>query len=483
MTRVFNLNDVLIIDSRWMLRNDEHYLVLYLIETSEAKTWVLPPLLSYAVALINGGNTYSKLISYIGKIFGIDDFNRAKQVTDEILSHLEKNEVTIKSKSSDDCWNVFDSREFFIPIEEYRFPNRARLKLPTKVSLYTTKKCCADCVYCYADRRKDNSDELLSASDWKAIIDQCLSLGIWNIELIGGDQFASRQNMELIEYLMSKKVSVFLSTKCEITESVAEELVSYGFFDKPRGPPHKLQLSIDSVKPQVADFMSGTQEFLQRISRSVENCIQFNISPKIKTVLTPFNFKEIEDIVHFFAEKGVQEFQFVYYGFSYFKPREDLLLSEEHKKWIHESGTRIIQDYQNLHIVVQDEYGSKPMSYEEKMAAWRKRARCTGGFSSLTILPTGKVVLCEQIPQTERFLLGDIRKDGLMGVWQGEVIEKFLFPPKEVFKGTACEKCAEFNDCHFNAGFCYREALFAYDTMFEALPRCPYQTKKGRRLY
>lgn len=483
MARLFNLEDTLIIDSKWVLRNDQDYIVLYIIDNAEAKTWVLPPLLSYAIVLINGSNTYRQLISKVGRVFGIDDFKGSKLYLDRILKLLRKNEVGVKVKSSSDNWNVFESSEFFIPIETYHFPKRFRLRYPTKVTLYTTKKCCAECIYCYADRREDNPDQVLSLSEWRRIIDECIHLGIWNIDLIGGDQLSTQKNLKIMKYLMSRNISLFISTKCEVTESVAEKLVSCGFFDKPRGSPHKLQLSIDSIIPKLADFMTGTSNFLQRIERSVDNCIKHNIIPKIKTVLTPLNFREIRDIICLFSEKGIQEFQFVYYGLSFPKPREDLLLSEEQKKWIHETYPRIIKDYPKLRIVVQDEYNPNQVSFKEKMAAWRIRARCTGGFSAITILPTGKFVICEQIPQTEQYILGDVREDGLMGVWCGSRIEEFLFRPKEAFQGMLCEKCKEFDDCQYNAGFCYKDALFAYDTMFEASPKCPYQTKLGRRLY
>jgi len=483
---LFKNDDVLIIDSRWVLRNDKDYLVLYLIDTSEAKTWILPPLLSYAVAFINGKNSYSRLISLIGRVFGTDDFGKSKQLTDRVLSILNDRDSIVRKRMEEpkeEDSNIFETKDFFIPLERYRFPENARLKYPTKVNLFVTKKCCAKCIYCYADLRKDNSDELLSFDEWRKIIDQCLSMGIWNIEVLGGDQLSCREGVAVTKYLMSKKVPVFLSTKCEVTESLAKELLSAGFLDKPRGPPHRLQFSIDSLKPEVADFMTNTVGFVERISRSVECCTNHGILPKIKSVLTPYNFMEMENIVSFFSTKGVKDFQFVCYSLSNFQPNEELLLSDDMKKWIHECYTyELVTKYPELHIVVQDEYRQKSPTFEERVDTWHKRARCTGGYSSLTILPTGKVVICEQMPQEKKFIVGDIRKEGLMGVWLGEEIEKFLFPPKEAFVDTSCEKCLEYADCHYNAGFCYRDALFAYGTVLQAPPNCPYQKKKGRSL-
>lgn len=255
-----------------------------------------------------------------------------------------------------------------------------------------------------------------------------------------------------------------------------------GFLKKPRGPPNQMQLSIDSVRPKIAEYMTGVHGFLKRVTRSAQICNQYGLNPRVKCVLTSINYKEMKNIIEYFLPYGVKKFQFVLYGLSYYKPRPDLLLNREQKKWIKDFYMdRILPFYKGFQILMQeDEFGD--YSPEKKKELWSMRARCTGGYSAITILPTGKAVICEQMPQTTEFIVGDYKNGGLMGLWNDPKLKKFLFPSKEQFIDSACGECEDFDACVNNAGFCFRDALFAYDTVFQAPPRCPNQKKSGRRI-
>lgn len=176
---MFKLDEKLIIDQSWVIRHDGNYVVLYKVDASEAKTWILPICTSYIFALVNGENTYNEIIEKIMYIFGID-YELAKDYLNKTLCPFE-DDIIVRPRKADDCWNIFDTRDYFIPCEKYHFPVHSRLNIPTKINLFTTKKCCADCIYCYADRRSDRKSELLSLVDWKEIIDEALKFGIWKL--------------------------------------------------------------------------------------------------------------------------------------------------------------------------------------------------------------------------------------------------------------------------------------------------------------
>ncbi len=283
---------------------------------------------------------------------------------------------------------------------------------------------------------------------------------------------------------MKSKIPVFISTKSLITKELLSDLSDAGFNDYVRGIPNTIQLSVDAAEPALADKLTNSSGYLDRVDRNIKNCLKYNIRPKIKSVLTKLNYQELMPVIEKYSNMGIINFQFVYYGLSYFRPREDLLLTSSEKEYIHAINEEIIKkQFTGLDITVQDEFISlkeEPLSFEEKKRNWANRSRCSGGYSSMTILPDGKVILCEQMPRSNEFFVGDVNNFSIPEIWTSKYLENWLFPDKEKFKYTDCYACHEFKDCIHNAGWCYRDALFVYDKMFEASPKCPYQTKVGR---
>jgi len=476
---MFAFDSVLGVINDWMLRNDGDYLLLYKISTTEAKTWVLDPLQALVVCLIDGGTCYGNLVQELGKILAVS-CDRSKELLDGVLSVLNADEGIVEDVKLTRC-RSFSTEDFFIPLAQYRPPDTARLALPTKIGLFVTARCCADCVYCYADRRAATSTSLLQYSRWKEIIDECIDLRILNLDLLGGDTLSTNGARDVLMYLLKSGIQAFVSTKCEITPQIAGELVEAGFLDTEYSEENILQLSIDCADPSLADYLSGAEDFLGRCTRSVAACLAAGVHPRVKSVLTSRNFDRISSVVEYFSQRGVQDFQFVQYGISHFRYREDLFLSSDQKARIRDDAASVRSLNPELTIAVQDDI-DQPLTATEKQEAWQRRARCTGGFTSIVITPEGDVIACEQLPQTSEFILADLRDGSIRDAWKDARFDAFLFPERSLYAGSPCERCEDFLACHADAGFCYRDSLLAYGTVYEAPPSCPRQTRQGRRL-
>lgn len=480
----FYPKDIPIIHPEWVLRNDSSYLILYKISSSESKRFVLHPISACIVCLINGKNSYDKICKTIKSVFGFDDFGKSQKIFNEITNSLNTESHVIIKKNSHNNINIFDTSEYYIPIGDYNYPKQSRFKLPTNVMLITTSSCQTDCMYCYAERNVSNNS-YLSYDKWIKIIDECLKLNIFNIEMSGGDSLADSTSMEIILYLIRSKIPVFISTKSKIKESYVRALIDSGFKHLNRSLENIFQISIDSCQDEIADLLTGCKNYLNRADSNIQLLQKYDINPKIKCVLTCYNYGEIIDMLEKYSAMGIINFQFVYYGYSYFRNEKSLLLSEKMKQSIHNTKMKISDKYDKLKISIQDDGGTitNPISdIHQKKELWNKRARCSGGYSSMTILPDGKVVLCEQIPNKKEFIVGDINKNTIEEIWNSHELKTWLFPSIDRFNNTACSHCEEFSDCVHNAGWCYRDTLFAYDTIYEAPPSCPNQIRKGRRL-
>ncbi|MRR34935.1 SPASM domain-containing protein [bacterium] len=118
----------------------------------------------------------------------------------------------------------------------------------------------------------------------------------------------------------------------------------------------------------------------------------------------------------------------------------------------------------------------------DKGQRWKDRAHCSGGRSSMTITPDGKVVLCDTIPQEGIFVVGDVSVQSVMEVWNSRQLLDFAYPPRDRFAGSACHDCADLAECQSKAGYCFRDTYFNYGTAFGPPPSCPRAPDDGMRM-
>jgi radical SAM protein with 4Fe4S-binding SPASM domain len=118
----------------------------------------------------------------------------------------------------------------------------------------------------------------------------------------------------------------------------------------------------------------------------------------------------------------------------------------------------------------------------DKVEQWKNRAHCSGGRSSITITPDGKVVLCDTVPQQGMFVVGDVSVQSIMDVWNSEKLFNFAYPPREKCAGSACYDCHDRLDCHGKTLYCFRDTFFSYGTVYGPPPKCPLAPDDGLRM-
>lgn len=237
-----------------------------------------------------------------------------------------------------------------------------------------------------------------------------------------------------------------------------------------------VQISVDSTDDAIASRLVKQQEHFKKASGSVQNLIGAGIIPRIKCVLTGQNADATEGLVRYFSKMGVREFHFAQYSRSRFRHEDALFLSYEQKVRLKETADSLHHEFPELDITIQQVTsmeGARNMSWDE----WNGRARCSGGRSHLYIQPNGEVTLCEQVPHSSQFVIGNVFKEGVMGVWNGKQLTDFIYPNRSKFTGTVCFACHDFDKCHQEKGYCFRDAISSYGTIYEAQPECPLQQK------
>jgi len=122
------------------------------------------------------------------------------------------------------------------------------------------------------------------------------------------------------------------------------------------------------------------------------------------------------------------------------------------------------------------------MSKEEKTEWFKKRAACSAGKWAFVLLPDGKVNPCEELYYHPAFIVGDLRHQSIMEMWNSKEWNDLLHPQQNQFsKDSPCSDCEEFVECHTGDGRCWKRALAAYGEPDFPDPYCP-RAATGKRI-
>lgn len=215
-----------------------------------------------------------------------------------------------------------------------------------------------------------------------------------------------------------------------------------------------------------------------------DNFLSCGIMPKIKAVITGFNYNQPKRVVEVFYPRGARVFHFIRYRRSLHRHIDPLFVGPEHAAVLRRQFDEIREQYPDVDLVenLTLTHNEAPLSEDAAWARWRERIGCGGGWSALGIEPDGRAFLCEQMKMDEPFFVGDARHQSISEIWSGEKMQRFIYPERMQFAGTTCETCPEFAECMWRKGRCYRDAYFAYGSIYEPPPMCPKNTRPGLRV-
>ncbi len=477
---IYSLNDRPRISELWRLRNDKQNIIAYKSTVEKDVFKVLSPVMASVIPLFDGTNTWLDIKNVLFEIYNVpDDLQELwSRRFDEMFDDVAALEGFI-SLEGNNSPSLSKNYEYFIPdIAGYHYP-AWRLKRPLSVKIAFTNRCVCDCIYCYAERKKCEEADV---NQWKKIFDELYENEIFLVDLGGSDIFSRADGLDILKEMVARDFTFFVSTKKQISLSEACQLAEMGIgrFDIPQYLIRPVQISIDSTDEEIASYLVSRKGYFQQAVESAKNFVKAGIIPRIKCVLTAYNADAIDGIVRYFSDLGVKEFTFVQYSRSHFHHNDRLFLSSEQKKRISETANRIKADFPNLVINIQENTsagGPRNLSWE----GWHNRSVCSGGRSNFIIQPNGEVTLCEQSPHNADFVVGNVFQEGILGVWNSDKLLNFLYPDRSKFQRTACYDCPEYETCHQEKGYCYRDVYSSYGTIYDAQPECPRQSKTPAR--
>jgi len=495
----FAANQKLIYNPELRFRKEAHCCVAYTIDDffySPDHVSILLPQEVIMLLLFDGEHTFGEVAENMAYVFGMEanDEGDYNQVLFNSLEALEKR-TNIKPLVMDSAEvkpalikqtqeRYPDPTAFIIPKEKIMFnPHDLRLSAPLSVNYNVMTSCGFKCKYCYHPLVPVK--ELISLERLNVIFKELKETGCESFMLTGGDPLLRPDIDELMQSLYEHGLLYSLSTKSIISEERIKKL-------REKAGLRGMQISLDAADSAIVKNVLGItdDEYVSKAIQMIQNLQKHGIEVRVKAVLTSYNADGLADYLHLLNSLGIKRMQVVQYGRSGTRHTDDLYPTDAQMQ----RASEVVQHFKEAHKDVELTAGGFEKAYDEpfvvekvtKENVFEKRAICNAGRFSLTLMPNGEVFICEQLPYDKRYVLGDLKTQSLTECWNGELMHKWLNPPRrDIFaSGSPCKTCPEeyYNQCHKVYSRCLR---FIYEHTGDTLTadiKCPRYHFEKRRI-
>lgn len=498
-TPVINADTVYVMNPLFRMRDEQDHILIYGMQG--IGTWRVHRSYGLLLSLFDGHRTVSQITDIVlplvrGMVYpGKDEREIAFEYVKSFIAFMSMSKAEQVGRSSEGSpypseallLSLKDYNEKFSHIPLFRvnydphsfLPDRSANRFisggpfrvihdsaPLSLNWHLTSSCSTDCKYCYLRRRKLN---LLSYERLRQLIDEAVQIGVFEISLLGGDVLLYPHLTDVMELLHRHKfLPMSLSTKTFLSEEKAFALA------KTRELLYEMQFSIDSDDAAVSEYLVGVADFPEKMFSSIDNAVRAGLNVATKSVITPHNLKTIPRLYRKLKERGVNRIRLAAYSRSGFHHTNDLFLTQEDFDWLNNEVGKLNSEFPDDNILVQNgQPDFERRSDESLKAAWPNRSMCTAGRVCMMICADGKVIPCEQMPETDEYFCGDLTTQTIAEVWNGDRLKEMTYGmPREKFQGLPCYDCDERNECHNVIGFCIRDLAVHYGDIYQTPTNC-----------
>ena len=337
------------------------------------------------------------------------------------------------------------------------------------------QRCNLRCIHCYAQSGREESADLLTTEQAKAMIDSCAEFGCPVMLFSGGEPLLREDLFDLVRHARERGMGVTLSTNGTlITSEAAEALKS--------SRVNYVGVSLDGME-KTHDRFRRVQGSWKKALEGIENCKKAGLRTGLRITLTRYNFQEVGEIFDLLVEAEIDRvcfYHLVYTGRAAEMMKDDLSPSQTR-----ETMNLIIEKTLELHergfpkeVLTVDNHADGPYLW-----LWAQKNRPELAPRLLAMIKknqaksTGEGIACvswngEVTP--DQFwrdkVLGNVRKQSFEQIWMNpeNSFLRNLRRREELVKGR-CSRCRFLGLCR--GGFRAR-AEAAFGDMWAEDPAC-----------
>ncbi len=298
------------------------------------------------------------------------------------------------------------------------------LSAPVNVTWEMTFACNLNCVHCLSDSGKKRAGEL-TTRECVRVIDDLSSSRVFQLNIGGGEPFTRPDFLDLMEYAHQKEIVTCISTNATLIDEEAARRLDHRLV--------YLQVSLDGATAESNDAIRGKGSYNKAL-KALELLRKRNMAVSINTVLTRFNFVELDQLTRLAASLGAKS------RVSRLRPsgrgkdswsrlnvsKEEMV---EFSDWLN----------RNLDVSTGDSFFS--VTTEERRALGLNM--CGACKLTCCVSPLGEVFPCAFLQEPE-FRAGKVPDDSLGALWdQSSVFQSF-----RLLEIKSCGSCPRFDLCH-----------------------------------
>lgn len=294
-----------------------------------------------------------------------------------------------------------------------------------------TENCNLKCSHCYVQcNEENNSEKNMLLDQILDCVDQGLELGVWQVDLTGGEIFCRKDIFIILDYLEKKNVRVNLFTNATlIDEGKVDKLKKYSNITK-------IIISFDSLSKQIYENFRKVNGSFDKLINAMNLLKAANIKMSFNVPYIDENKDEIGTIVSFLS-KNYSKDVVIY-------PIFPLGRGSEIKQI---DSMRGFVDIKKKAMEVAKSEGDRFTN--------NLNTTCGVSESFIFVERTGQIALCPTLSQKYdlKLRIGNIKEDRLSDLWNNnEILNKF-----RVANCKYIENCSAKEECK---GGCRCKAYF-----------------------
>jgi radical SAM protein with 4Fe4S-binding SPASM domain len=410
------------------------------------------PFEAFLLLLFDGQHSVADVSSILRNMKGSPDSSHVER---DVLNFIHANQhiLNMNTSASEHIKPCLDPLAFLR--KDHPFTRPARCSGPLGVTLYLTRRCNLNCVYCFADARYYKNDKLDSSSrelptdHIMRIVDQLHAVGVTDVTLTGGEVTLRPDLAEIVRSFMTYGIDVHLATNaCLMDEQLARQLWDAGL--------RKMQVKLDAVTPSMQDRLARKKGSHAKLIKGIKLITSVGFSVSVACVMTSANVGEAVAIAELCEGLGVANVSFRVYepGIWALRGRGDDHLNVESAAII-----KLVKAVDAVRRNCKEFINVEPVSLSQFMKKKEESVpSCPGMISTCTIMENGMVSVCEMLADfSEEFVFGNVNDTKLIDIWNSTKANEWV-ARKGALQGL-CLSCEELNRCK---GGCPWKATVAY---------------------
>jgi radical SAM protein with 4Fe4S-binding SPASM domain len=284
--------------------------------------------------------------------------------------------------------------------------------VPWQVHWDLTYACQLKCVHCYQMNLDWNRKGELPTERIVETLDELRDLGTQEVTFSGGDPFARRDFLQIVEHACGNDFAVTIFSSGQVVKpAVAQQLADYGV--------GSVEVTLLGADAETHDAITQRPGSFGRLLSSIRNLTAAGIHVLGKTIVLTQNVHQVDQLQELCRELGIDSHM-------------------EANVWRPWSGTESQIRHLKLDGEARKEFYRRYGKEQSPVCAMGVEL-CNAGRKRLGITPFGRVNPC--ITYAERMSLGDLHDQSITEIWlNSPAMRKYrAMTPKSYHKCDSCE--------------------------------------------